>query len=347
MLANISAEYLGLQLNSPIVIGSCPLTRKPEMVRELAIAGAGAVALPSLFEEQVVHELIEQGELPQNDEATLESHCYDSEEDSYNGGIQDYLSLITELKGTIGIPVIANLNGSTGGHWFSIASRIEEAGADALEVSLEPETMDAAASANDIEDGMLNSLSELCDQVSIPVSVKLTMYHTHLANLAWRIAESGAAGLVCFAHEPLWRIEPNGIATSLEWSLTPAGNINPVISGLVRVRAGGCNISVAASGGICVPEDVVKTIISGADVVMVTSEIFRSGPDAVAHMVEGLCSYLNRKGLSSLAELICSRPRPRKSLRISTNRSMMQQREFLDPAPHLQLHAGDRWGHLR
>lgn len=307
MLPPSCTQYLGLKLNSPVVIGACPLTLNPETVRQLAIAGAGAIVLPSLFEEQVVHKMLDEGSATTGEEKHVESVCYEAAEDEYNGGPDRYLHTISELKRAIGIPVFASLNGSTGGRWLSIASDMEQAGADGLEVTLEPTYLDPALSANEVEERFLATVNDVCDQISIPVAIKLTPFHTNLPNLAWRLMEAGAAGIVCFAQEPTWMIDLDRIETSMTWALSGANTINPTVAGLIRLH-GGPPISVAASGGISSVEDVIRAVVAGADVVMVTSELYRSGTDVISHLVEGLRSYLARNDFESFGALKKSRP---------------------------------------
>ena len=223
-----SVNYLGLQLNSPIVVGSCTLTRNPENVRELAIAGAGAIVLPSLFEEQVIHQMVLEGNIADPQGELLNVECYASAGDVGNSGTQDYLKLISSLKSTTAIPVIASINGCQEGRWLGIASDIEKAGADALEVMLEPTSIDASQDANQVEERLLACIGKLHDSISIPISVKLTQFHTNLANLAERLHAAGAAGLACFAQEPDWHIELEHATPILKWSLTPAGFVSPV-----------------------------------------------------------------------------------------------------------------------
>lgn len=347
MNVNTSVKYLGLHLNSPVIVGACSLTQKPEMVRELAIAGAGAIVLPSLFEEQIVHQMLADGKTPSENESHLEAARYEEAEDAYNGGPSEYLETIKNLKRVTGIPVIANLNGCTEGRWLGFAKEIELAGADAIELALDSELADSACGADEVERRLIDSVTEVCDLVNVPVSVKLTSFHTNLANLAWRLTEAGAAGLVCFAHEPAWQVETEHVGATINWALTPASNINATIAGLIRVRAKGPAISVAASGGISVPQDLIKTIIAGADVAMVTSEVYRTGPDAVAHLLDGLGSYLFRHGFTSFEEFIASRPSPCRSIRGMQVGSLTGCQEFVDPTPAVNHRSGDRWGHIR
>lgn len=345
MPPSICVDYLGLQLNSPIIVGACPLNLNPERVRELSIAGAGAVVLPSLFEEQVVHRRQEQGRMSTAQESKVESLRYEATEDQYNGGPDNYLDTIATLKRSTGLAVIASLNGATKGCWLSIAAEMEQAGADALEVFLENDCPDPALDANALEASLLECVTDVCDQVSIPVSVKLSPYHSNLANLGWRLAESGASGIVCFAHDPTWQIVKEEICATPNWEVNAPCAINPTIAGLVRLRSGGPQLSVAASGGVRSPEDVVRCIQAGADVAMITGEVYRAGVEAVAHVVEGLCSYLQRNDFESIQDLIAARPEPKLRGRGSFLRFLKFDRE------KISVHAappkvGDRWGHV-
>ncbi len=345
MHPSLSTSYLGLKLKSPIVVGSCPMTLLPERVRELSTAGAGAIVLPSLFEEQIVHQRNQRGEQVSERESQVEWLSYEQGEDRCNGGPQGYLDTITRHKKVADVPVIASLNGCTGGHWLSFAVDLQRAGADAIELMLEPEITEPSVSGDRIERELLACVTYLCDQVSIPVSVKLSPYHTNLSNLAWRLAESGASGLVCFAHATSWEVSTERIKTSIKWSLTHSGNINPTIDGLIRLRSGGPSISLAASGGICSTEDVTRVVIAGADIAMVTSEIYRAGPEIVASMLNGLRNFLSLHQLNSFEEFVSSRPATTLNIRRSRLQAMTRPERFDDPTPEEPHQSGDRWGH--
>jgi dihydroorotate dehydrogenase (fumarate) len=346
MPADISTSYLGLRLKSPIVMGSSPLTLNPEFVRELAVAGVGAIVLPSLFEEQIVHELLGRGEQAQAAETQVESLNYEPKEDDYNGGPQAYVSTIRMLKAITDMPVIGSLNGCTGGRWLAFAAQIQEAGADALEISLESAMLDPSLGADEIEQRMIDCISDLCDQVSIPVSVKLSPFHTNLPNLAWRLIEAGASGFVCFSHNTNWQVSTDSIAATLNWSLTPPSSINQTVSGLIRVRSGGPSISVAASGGISSVADIIKSVIAGADVTMITSEIHRSGPSIVARLTQGIAVYLSDRGLKTFDDLVRSRPTPKSYLRSEYLNCLICPGRQEDPSAPIPTQEGDRWGHL-
>ena len=347
MRPEIIAHYMGLKLTSPLVIGSCPMTRSCESVREFVIAGAGAVVMPSLFEEQIIHQRLETGAEPSSEERTIEAASYRPCEDQYNGGPVEYLRTIEDLKRVTSVPIIASLDGYTGGRWLTFASEIESSGADGVELNLHTDFADPSLSADAIEEAMLECVRDVCDLVSIPVSVKLLPFYTSLPNLAWRLTESGVAGLVVFGREPNWVVLPDQVRATTQWSLTPAGSIGSTISGLIRVRCGGPNISVAASGGISSPADFAQVVIAGADVAMVTSEVQREGPDAISHMVEGMISFLERHNYESYESFVNSRPQAELAVsrRLDFLEPLTQTTLYRDPSPALPARTGDRWGH--
>jgi dihydroorotate dehydrogenase (fumarate) len=347
MRPEIIAQYMGLNLSSPLIVGACPRTRCAENVRQYAIAGAGAVVLPSLFEEQIIHQRVSAGLESSEQESRIEGLTYQPSEDEYNGGPENYLRAIEDLKRVTSIPIIASLDGFTGGDWLTFAREIESGGADALELNLHTDFADPSLDADTIEQSMLDRVQTVCDLVSIPVSVKLLPFHTSLANLAWRLSESGAAGLVVFGRDANWIVSPDQLRATTQWSLSPAGAISSTISGLVRVRCGGPHISIAACGGASSPGDCAQLILAGADVVMVASEVHREGPDAISHMVEGLISFLERHGFDSFQALIRGRPEPQLAIsqRLNYLQPLTRPANYHDPTPGAVAASGDRWGH--
>ena len=349
MNPEINADYLGLHLSSPIVIGACALTQQPEYVRELAIAGAGAVVLPSLFEEQIVAHLLASGGKTSSREQLAETAGSPSIQDAYNGGPEFYLRTIGQLKHCVGIPIIANLDGFTDGQWLKFACQLQNAGADAIELNFHTDCSNPGSSAAEIENTLIDCVCQICDAVTIPVSVKLAPYFTSLANVAWRLVEAGVAGIVIFAHEPVWETHFERLSATTTWALTPSGNVQPTIAGLVRIRAGGPQISIAASGGVSNPTNVIQVIIAGADVAMVTSEIYRRGPDVVAHMLDGIRAYLRRSGFDSFKALTIARPAKADSLdqRLNLLHSLTHDGCYDDPTPTVADRSGNRWGHVK
>ena len=346
MQPEIDVDYLGLRLSSPIVVGACTLTRQPEYVRALTIAGAGAVVLPSLFQEQIVNHLVHSGVEPESDERRAETIGSPNIQDDYNGGPDAYLRTIGDLKHCVGIPIIANMNGFTGGKWLSFARDIQDAGADAIELSFYTDCSNPGQSADEIEGRLIECVRCVSDAVTIPLSVKLSPYFTSLANIAWRLVESGVSGVVIFAHEPVWETHLDRLTATTNWALTPSGNVQPTLAGLIRARAGGPPVSIAASGGISNPTNLIQAVIAGADVVMVTPEIYRGGPDVIAHMVDGVRGYLDRTGFASFSGLRAARPGKVQSLseRLNLLQSLTHD-GYPDPTPTVGARSGNRWGH--
>lgn len=346
MRPDITAHYMGLKLNSPIIVGSCPLTRSCESVRQYVIAGAGAIVLPSIFEEQIVHQRLARGSATSRDESVAEL-AYSECEDSFNGGTTEYLRNIEQLKRVTSVPIIASLDGFTGGSWLTFAKDIESSGADGIELNLHTDFADATLSADEVESLLLENVQEVCDSVATPVAIKLLPFFTSLPNLAWRLTEAGAAGLVVFGHEPNWIVMPDRLRATTQWSLTPAGSIAATVSGLIRVRCGGPNISIAANGGISAPAEVAQVVMAGADVAMVTSEVLREGSDAISHMVEGLISFLQRNEYQSFEAFVGARPNPDLAIsqRLNYLQPLTDPAHYQDPTQSLPSQTGDRWGH--
>lgn len=350
MHTDVTTTYLGLRLRSPIVVGACPLTLKPEHVREYTIAGAGAVVLPSLLQEQVVRRMLSEGRPTNAEEKRIESSSMEARDNGYNGGIDLYMQTISLLKHLTGIPVIANLNGCSVGAWLDVARMLEDHGADAIEMSLHTDTSDPSQGADAVEQRLLEAVEAVCDAVCVPVSVKLLPFFTSLPNLAWRLAEAGAAGVVLFGREPIWDLREGRMHPTSHWALSDSGQLQTTIAGLVRMRAGGPGFSVAASGGITTSRAVLHTIIAGADVAMVTSELYRTGSDVIAHLLDGISQTLLRDGYESFEQFVIEH---RKSTGVHAARPRQIEPMTRCGSGDLYLPAtespvsttGDRWGH--
>jgi dihydroorotate dehydrogenase (fumarate) len=280
------------------------MTLNPETVRELTIAGAGAVVLPSLVEEEIVQRGMDAGGDPSIGEQPVEAVGAAIREGGYAGGVDRYLNAIATLKNNTGIPIIANMNGFTEGRWIEFAREIENRGADAIELSLQTDTSNPSLGADEVESPLVRAVEAVRDAVSIPVSVKLLPFFTTLPNLVWRLVEAGVSGVALFGREPIWQVGDGGMMPTSHWSLSDSGQLQTTLSGLIRLRASGSEISVAASGGITTAKDVLNAVIAGADVAMITSEIYRTGPDAIAHILEGIVNCLQRQRIDSFKKFV-------------------------------------------
>jgi dihydroorotate dehydrogenase (fumarate) len=349
MSAGLTTTYLGLQLDSPVIVGSCPLTMEPEAVRQMADCGAGAIVFPSIMQEQIEHLNLLKTDPP----SAVDRTGNQPQHEKYNGGPENYLVRIQDLQSHTNIPIIASMSGATVGDWIGFANRIEASGADAIELNVPPVVHDPSRSSEQIESELCEFVQKVCGSVSIPVAVKLTGRFTNLARITRELRTYGADGVVVFAHQPQWDVCLDRLHWTLRWTLTPIESIGATLEGIVRARAGSLDLSIAASGGIRTSEDAIKTLIAGADAVMVTSEIYRDGPGVIRSIVDGISRYIEYSPYDSIASLRQTLP----PMELGPDR--FKRLEYLDPLIHGETHgdptsafaegsasaSGDRFGH--
>src|SRR5262245_51213231 len=270
---DLTTTYLGLELKNPLVASASPLSKKLDLVRRLEDAGAAAMVLYSLFEEQITHESRELDHyLSRGAEHYAEALNYFPDLERYNIGPEPYLEHLHRIKQAVGIPVIASLNGVSPGGWVEYARKIEQAGADALELNIYYLPTDLGMTSAKLEANYLELVQSVAARVTIPVAVKLSPFFTALPNMARRFAEAGARGLrlVIPFYAPdldLKRLDVvphTTLSTSPELRLTLSENY--VLDG--RVPWG-----FAAAGGVETADDVLKAMMAGANVAMMTSEL--------------------------------------------------------------------------
>ena len=283
-MIDLSTSYLGLNLATPLVASASPLSRDLDGVRRLEDAGASAVVLYSLFEEQLRQEEVDLDyHLAAGTESFAESITFFPQASEFHTGPEGYLEHIRKCKASVKIPIIASLNGSTLGGWTKFAAEIEKAGADAIECNIYSIATDPMLSGADIEKMYLDIVQAVKATVTIPVAMKLSPFFSNLANMAQRLDQAGADALVLFNRfyqpdidlEEL-EIQPNVLLStpqSLRLPLTWIG----ILFG--RVKA-----NLAATGGVHNAEDVVKLLMVGADVTMLCSSLMRHGINHVRHV---------------------------------------------------------------
>ena len=305
MTVDLSTRYLGLELRSPIVASASPLTRDPAMVAKIEEAGAGAIVMPSLFEEEIENEEIElAASLDQGTNHFAEALDYFPEVDTFIGEGDRYLRSLESLKGRVSIPVIASLNANSVGGWVRFAKLMADAGADALELNLYRISVDRSHTAADIEDEDLDLIAAVRAAVALPLAVKLSPYYSAMANFASRAVEAGANGLVLFNRFYQPDIDLDELAVVPRVSLSHPSELRLPMRWTAILRPQlGPQVAIAATSGIHSGEDVVKALMVGADVAMIASAILREGPGKIAQIETEMRAWLEENEYTSVTQL--------------------------------------------
>lgn len=305
-MTDLTTTYLGMTLRTPLVASSSPLTGNIDTVRALADAGVSAIVLPSLFEDEVIHEETQLNaamELGAGVNAEAADYFPDEIWAEYEDPVQRYLFHLEEVRAAVDVPVIASLNAVHPGSWISLATQLEASGASALELNLYHVATDHRRSATDVEDADAAMVAAVCDAVHIPVAVKMSPYYSSLANVAGQFVQAGAAGLVCFNrfYQPDIDVDTRQVAPRLE--LSQPWELRLPLSWIAMLRPLLPSTSLAATTGISSGRDAAKALLVGADVTMMTAAMLRHGPGHVA-VVEGqLQAWATEHEYDSVAQL--------------------------------------------
>jgi dihydroorotate dehydrogenase (fumarate) len=304
MTADLSTTYLGLRLGNPLLASSSPMTGSVDSLVALQRAGVGAVVLPSLWEEQIEHEAMEMQRLY---EVTADSFAeslsgYFPEYQDYATRTESYLEHLVAAKEALEIPVIASLNGTTRGGWTHYAKKIEESGADALELNVYLIPTDPYATGRDVEERYLDLVRAVRNEVSIPLAVKIGPFFSSLPHMARELVDAGANGLVLFNRF----FQPDIDLEDLQ--LVPRVNLSPRSAmllplrwiGILRDQVPG---SLAITSGIHSAEDALKAVLVGADGVMMASALLRGGPDVVETMLTEMRAWLDEHEYDSIEQM--------------------------------------------
>jgi dihydroorotate dehydrogenase (fumarate) len=300
---DLRTTYLGLELRSPLVASASPLTGELDGLRRLQDAGAAAAVLPSLFEEQLTHDQLELDRLLETtSEHVGEAQSYFPALEDYNTGPFAYLALIEQAKQTVTIPVIASLNGVTPGGWVRHAERMQDAGADALELNLYSVATDPRVDATELEARYLELVAAVRAAVTVPLAVKLSPFFTALANFAVRVEQAGADGLVLFNrfYQPDLDLDSLDVVPRLV--LSTSEELRLPLRWIAILR-GQVRASLAATTGVHTGLDAAKVLLAGADVAMMTSALLRHGPGYVRTVEHELAAVLAERDYDSVAQL--------------------------------------------
>jgi dihydroorotate dehydrogenase (fumarate) len=302
---DLRTPYLGLELRSPLVASPSPLTSELDSVLQLVDAGAAAIVLPSLFEEEILHEEIQLNRsLEAGSEQFAEALGYFPTIDSFVGAGDQYLARLRRIKARAGVPVIASLNATSPGGWVRYAGLMEDAGADALELNIYHLAADPARTADEMEAVDLALIAAVRDTISIPLAVKLSPYYSALASFAHRVVERGADGLVLFNrfYQPDFDLETLEVVPRLELSRPSELRLPLRWTAILRPQLGPA-VSLAASSGIHGGTDAVKALMVGADVAMTTSALLHHGPEHLRTIEAELVAWMTEHEYESVDQL--------------------------------------------
>lgn len=316
MSMDLSTTYLGLSLKNPIVPSASPLSHSLDGIKRLEDSGAAAIVMYSLFEEQIEHESAElEHYLSYGTESFAEALTYFPESDDYNLGPEEYVELLHKAKQSLGIPVIGSLNGISTGGWVRFAAKIEEAGADAIELNVYYIPTDPKLTGSDVEERYLDVLRAVKQAVKIPVAMKLSPFFSSMAGMAHRLDAAGVDGLVLFNrfYQPdidleLLEVTPNVILSTPQALRLPLRWI-AILHG--RIRA-----NLAATSGIHTTRDVLKMLMAGADVTMMCSELLKNGPGRIKEVLAELDQWMVEHEYTSVKQM----------------KGSMSQKSIADPA---------------
>ncbi|MDE3091575.1 MAG: dihydroorotate dehydrogenase-like protein [Chloroflexota bacterium] len=302
-MLDLSTAYLGLKLKNPIVPSSSPLMQEVDNIRRMEDAGAAAVVLHSLFEEQITQqsEILDRS-LEQGTYSYAESLTYFPDLGTYNLGPEGYLEHIHKAKAAVGIPVIASLNGASTGGWIKYAKKIEDAGADALELNMYYVAADPEQTAAQVEAMYLGLVQRVKASVRIPIAVKLSPYFSAFSNFAKWLDEAGANGLVLFNrfYQPDFDLENLDVVPDLELSTSSELRLRlrwvAMLSG--RVKA-----DLAVTGGVHTAEDVLKAMMAGAKIAMMTSALLHNGIDHLRGVLADLVRWMDAHEYVSIKQM--------------------------------------------
>ena len=299
---DLKTTYLGLELANPIVVGACPLGTSVDSISALEDAGAAAVVLPSLFEEEIMAAARSAMEMESAGAGFAEASSYLPNPDGYHIGPGQYLDHLQAAKDAVKIPIIGSLNGTSVGGWTNYSKKMEDAGADALELNTYLLPFDADETGAEVEQRTIDIVAAVKDAVSIPVSVKLSPFFSSLPNLAKRLAEVGTDGLVIFNrfYQPDVDIENLDVVPNLR--LSTADELRLRLRWLAVLSAQ-TEMSLSATGGAHSAVDVIKAVMCGAHSVQLVSALLIHGPDHISRTLEAMSFWLTEHEYTDLRQM--------------------------------------------
>jgi dihydroorotate dehydrogenase (fumarate) len=321
---NLATSVMGLTLAHPIIAGASPLGRTLDSVKRLEEAGAAAIVLPSLFEEQVT--FAAEGRIRQRDPfdprsaATLKDFPSDA---TYAFTPDEYAEHVAQVRRSVAVPVIGSLNGTTSESWLRYSRLIEQAGAHAIELNLYEVVADPKMTGAVIEHEVVELAAQMTRLLRIPVAIKLSPFFSSVWNVVQRLEQAGATAVVIFNRFYQPDIDPETLERVIDARLSTSDELLLRLHWL-EILHGKVKLSLIASGGVAVPNDVVKAILAGADAVQVASAVLRHGPKYIATLRDGLDAWMQRHGFEAIDDV-----RGRLSLRDVADPSSLERAHYL------------------
>jgi dihydroorotate dehydrogenase (fumarate) len=303
IMTDLTTSYLGLELKNPLVASASPLSRKIDRAKKLEEAGIAAIVMYSLFEEQIIHESLELDHyLNRGSESHAEALSYLPDGGLYGISPEKYLNHLAGLKKAVKIPVIGSLNGVSKGGWTNYARRIEEAGADALELNMYYIPTDLDMTSNDIEDTQVELVAEIKSAIRIPLAVKISPFVTSLPNFTKRLVDAGADGLVLFNrfYQPDFDLDELEILHSLDLS-TSADLRLPLR--WISILHGKLDVDFALTSGVHTSTDVLKAMMAGAKVAMMASSLLQFGNETIGSILSYLAAWMKVREYESIKQM--------------------------------------------
>lgn len=297
---DLSTNYLGFELKNPIVPSASPLTRDLDTAKRMEDAGASALVMHSLFEEQITHESLELDHfMTHGTESFAEALSYYPEPDEFKLQPEEYVEHIAKLKQALSIPVIASLNGVSTGGWVEYGKKMQDAGADALELNIYYIATDPFQFSLDIETRYLEVIREVKKHVTVPVAVKIGPHFTSVANMAMRMADEGADGLALFNrfYQPDIDIEELEVKPNLLLSTSQEMRL---VTRWLAILYGQVDVDLAATTGIYTAEDAIKSLMAGANVAMMCSALLRHGVDRITQVLDDMKIWMEEHEYDSV-----------------------------------------------
>jgi dihydroorotate dehydrogenase (fumarate) len=300
---DLSTTYLGLKLKNPIVASASPLSRSMDSMHQLEDAGASAIVMHSLFEEQITHEAASMNHYKSyGTESFAEALTYFPDTGDYHFAPEEYLELVAKAANKLEIPIIASMNGITPGGWTSYAKKMAEAGASALELNVYYIPTDGTMASVDVENRYSDVLKEVRGAVKIPVAVKLSPFFSSIPNVAQRLVSEGADGLVLFNrfYQPDIDLDELDVKPGVELSNSYA---NRLPMRWIGILFGKTKASLAATSGVHTAEDVLKLTMVGADVTMMCSALLMHGPEYIGKVLKDLERWMQEHEYESIEQM--------------------------------------------